>query len=99
MMTRDSMIIFGIVGALFLILLIMFLMTAEMFREGYRGNRRKQKKKMPVKKKKAVQKMKKKKPVQKMKKKMPVQKMKKKMPMKKKAVQKMKKKMPVRRRN
>jgi hypothetical protein len=40
MMTRDSMIIFGVVGALFLILLVMFLMTAEMFREGYRGNRR-----------------------------------------------------------
>ena len=57
MMTRDSMIIFGVVGALFLILLVMFLMTAEMFREGYRGNRRKQKKqKMPMKKK-AVQKM------------------------------------------
>ena len=57
MMTRDSMIIFGVVGALFLILLIMFLMTAEMFREGYRGNRRKQKQKMPMKKKRAAQKM------------------------------------------
>ena len=88
MMTRDSMIIFGVVGALFLILLVMFLMTAEMFREGYRGNRRKQKQKMPMKKK-AVQKMKKKMPM----KKKAVQKMKKKMP-----VQKMKKKMPVRRR-
>ena len=72
MMTRDSMIIFGVVGALFLILLVMFLMTAEMFREGYRGNRRKQKQKMPMKKKRAAQKMKKKMPVQKMKKKMPV---------------------------
>jgi hypothetical protein len=39
-MTRDSMIIFGVVGALFLILLVMFLMTAEMFREGYRGRRK-----------------------------------------------------------
>ena len=57
MMTRDSMIIFGVVGALFLILLVMFLMTAEMFREGYRGNRRKQKQKMPMKKKRAAQKM------------------------------------------
>ena len=58
MMTRDSMIIFGVVGALFLILLVMFLMTAEMFREGYRGNRRKQKKqKMPMKKKRAARKM------------------------------------------
>ena len=56
MMTRDSMIILGVVGALFLILLVMFLMTAEMFREGYRGNRRKQKKKMPMKKR-AAQKM------------------------------------------
>jgi len=38
-MNRDSMIIFGVIGALFLILLVMFLMTAEMFEEGYRDRR------------------------------------------------------------
>jgi len=55
-MNRDSMIIFGVIGALFLILLVMFLMTAEMFRqeEGYRDRRKAmrktKKKKMPARK-------------------------------------------------